>query len=172
MAIALLPLETPRLRLRPLVAEDAERLHAVYAAPRVEEWIGPHELDEVRAEIAGHAETLRRLGYAMGAVEERASGAFLGDCGLQPFEHTGPEVELGYDLDPACWGQGYATEAARACLDAAFARLGLERVIAVVLPDNRASRCVLEKAGLELEGERRAYGADMLLYAAERARRA
>jgi RimJ/RimL family protein N-acetyltransferase len=163
------PLVTDRLTLRPLRAEDAPALHAVYADPRVAHWIGPHTLADVEDEIAEHVKTYTSLGYGFLAVEDRATGTLIGDCGLQPFEHHGPEPELGYDLAPPAWGRGLATEAARAVMAHAFGPLGLDRVVAVVKPDHVASQRVLEKAGLARAGERRAYGdTPMLLYAAER----
>jgi RimJ/RimL family protein N-acetyltransferase len=86
---------------------------------------------------------------------------------LQPLEHHGPEIELGYDLHPDAWGRGLATEGARAVMQHAFGPLGLERVVAVVKPDNIASQRVLEKAGLKRSGTRDAYGEPMLLYEAQ-----
>src|SRR6185437_5321908 len=90
----------------------------------------------------------------------------LGDCGLQPLEHHGPEVELGYDLHPSAWGRGLATEAARAVMRIAFGELGLDRVVAVVKPDHVASQRVLVKAGLQPAWTREAYDEPMLLYEA------
>jgi RimJ/RimL family protein N-acetyltransferase len=162
-----LPLETARLRLRPLRPDDAPALHAIYADPRVATWIGAHTLADVEAEIAKHVATQAARGWSFFAVEDRATGRLLGDCGLQPFEQRGPEAELGYDLHPDAWGRGIATEAARAVMAQAFGAWALDRVIAVVKPEHRASQRVLEKAGLRHVGERAAYGEPrMLLYAA------
>jgi ribosomal-protein-alanine N-acetyltransferase len=167
--VSALTLTTERLTLRPLRLEDAPALHAVYAEAQVAHWIGVHTLADVEAEIAQHVNTYASLGYGFLGVEHRASGALIGDCGLQPFEHRGPEPELGYDFAPAAWGRGLATEAARAVMAHAFGALALDRVIAVVKPDNVASQRVLEKAGLARAGARRAYGdTPMVLYAATR----
>ena len=119
-------------------------------------------------EIEYQVEYQRSRGFSLWAVEERGTGSLLGDCGLQPLEHLGPEIEVGYDLHPRAWGRGLATEAARAVMGYAFGALGLERVVAVVKPDNLASQRVLEKAGLRPIGTRFAYGESMLLYEAER----
>ncbi len=157
---------TPRLRLRPLRPGDLDALHAIYADPRVEPWIGRHTREdterELRAAIAGP--------LGLYAVEDRATGAFLGDGGLQPLELAGPDVELGYDLHPDAWGRGLATELAAAWVAHALGPLALPRVVAVVKPGHVASRRVLEKAGLTLRGPRRAYGDDLLLYARDAAR--
>ena len=136
--------------------------------PLVARWIGPHARSDVVREIEQQVEHQASLGYSLWAVEERASGRFIGDCGLQPLEHHGPEIELGYDLHPDAWGRGLATEGARAVMQQAFGPLDLERVVAVVKPDHVASQRVLEKAGLRRSGTRDAYGEPMLLYEAQR----
>jgi [ribosomal protein S5]-alanine N-acetyltransferase len=160
-------IETERLRLRPLRPDDFEALHAIYSDPRVSAWIGEHAPEDTRAELEFYVRHQAEHGWAFWAVEERATGRFLGDCGLQPLERRpGGEVELGYDLHPDAWGRGIATEAARATLDHARDALGLRRVIAVVKPDHLASRRVLERSGLVLVGEREAYGIPMLEYEA------
>ena len=157
-------LTTDRLRLRPLRPADADALYEVYSHPFVEPWIGPHTAERVVEEIAWQAAAQAERGYSVWAVEDRRDGRFVGDCGLQPLEHKGPEVELGYDLHPDVWGQGLATEAAQAVVEAALGPLGLKRLVAVVKPANAASRRVLTKAGLRERGRRGAYGELMVLY--------
>jgi RimJ/RimL family protein N-acetyltransferase len=159
---------TARLLLRPLRDEDLDALAEVYRHPLVMRWIGSHTREDVGREIALQREHQMSLGWSFWAVEDRSTARMIGDCGLQPLEHHGPEVELGYDLHPDTWGRGLATEAARAVMDQAFGRLGIDRVMAVVKPDNVASRRVLEKAGLHRAGTRLAYGEPMLLYEAGR----
>lgn len=166
MPAGLLPLLTPRLRLRALTADDLDALTAVYTHPLVARWIGPHTRADVADEIALHVAGQAERGWSFWAVEDRESGRLLGDCGLQPLEHRGPEPELGYELHPDAWGRGVATEAARAVMAAAFGPLGLDRVVAVVKPEHRASQRVLEKAGLRRAGTREAYGEPMLIYEA------
>ncbi|MGN6167848.1 MAG: GNAT family N-acetyltransferase [Solirubrobacteraceae bacterium] len=166
--MAPLPLMTARLRLRPLRPGDLDALSAVYLHPLVMRWIGPHTREDVRWEIEQQSEHQRSFGWSFWAVEERETGNLIGDCGLQPLEHRGPEVELGYDLHPAVWGRGFATEAARAVMRLAFTCFEIEQVVAVVKPDHLASRRVLEKAGLRSSGSREAYGESMVLYEAQR----
>jgi [ribosomal protein S5]-alanine N-acetyltransferase len=161
-----LPLLTPRLRLRALEAADLEDLTAVYTHPAVLRWIGPQSRETAAKDLHRQIAHQAELGYSFWAVEDRATGAFLGECGLQPLEGRGPEVELGYDFHPGAWGRGLGSEAARAVVDAAFGPLGLTHVIAVVREDHAASRRVLAKAGLAHTGERVAYGIPMLVYEA------
>ena len=157
---------TDRLRLRPLREADLESMYEVYSDPRVERWIGRHTREDVRVELSFHINHQAVHGWSLWAVELLATGRFIGDCGLQPLALAGPEVELGYDLHPEHWGRGLAGEAARAVIRHAFGPLGMDRVVAVVKPDHRRSRRVLERAGLTLVGERVAYGERMLLYEA------
>lgn len=162
------PIVTARLGLRPLRREDLDALAEVYLHPLVMRWIGAHTRQDVEREIALQLEHQALLGWSFWAVEDRESGRVIGDCGLQPLEHRGPEAELGYDFHPDAWGRGLATEAARAVMGRALGTLGVDRVVAVVKPDHVASQRVLEKAGLRRAGTRLAYGEPMLLYQARR----
>jgi [ribosomal protein S5]-alanine N-acetyltransferase len=91
-----------------------------------------------------------RDGFGMWIVEVRATGSVIGHAGLQRLHGT-DDVELGYYLGRAAWGQGYATEAGRAGLAYGFETCGLRRIAAVVRPENHASRHVLEKLGFRHE---------------------
>lgn len=165
------PIVTARLRLRPLGRGDVDALSSVYLHPLVMRWIGHHTREDVVREIEQQIKHQTSLGWSFWGVEERATGSLIGDCGLQPLEHRGPEVELGYDFHPRVWGRGVATEAVGAVMREAFGPLGIERVVAVVKPDHIASQRVLEKAGLHLSGTRDAYGESLLLYDAHREQR-
>ncbi|MEV6418367.1 GNAT family N-acetyltransferase [Streptomyces sp. NPDC051662] len=140
-------LETPRLRLRPLTEDDLDRVVALDNDPGVRRFIDggrPVSPDTVRAETLP-----RLLGRGFWAAEESATGTWLGWFCLEPESEQGWRVvELGYRLRRAAWGRGYATEGARALVRAAFTDLGTERVTAQTMTVNKASRRVLEKAGL------------------------
>ncbi|GII64980.1 GNAT family acetyltransferase [Sphaerisporangium krabiense] len=146
-------LVTERLRLRPFTEADAGHVHALDDDPAVMRFINggrPCSWDTVRRE------TLPRLmrpyawppGRAYWAAEERDAGRFAGWFELRPLD-TGPDVaELGYRLPTRVWGQGYATEGARALIREAFTELGLRRVMAQTMAVNTGSRRVMEKSGL------------------------
>ena len=98
----------------------------------------------------------RSKGRAFGAVELRANQRMIGHLYFQPVEPAELRTyELGYIFNPACQRQGYATEAARAFVDHAFAELGVHRVVANCNPANVASWRVLEKIGFVREGHLR-----------------
>ena len=160
------PLVTERLLVRPMEPSDEDALHEVWSHPDVlaslghaGPWPRAASSDRLRTKMA-HQE---RHGFAVWAVVERDSGRLVGETGLQLLE-GGPDVEVGWRVHPDLQGRGYATEAAGAAIAAGFARLGLERIVAVVEPGNAASRRVTEKLGMTPVGPARHYGRDMVLY--------
>ena len=144
---------------------------AVHGDPEVMRFSlsGACDADQSRARLRSMIEHQARLGFSRWGVCERASGALVGDCGVQLLE-GGPDVELGFHLRRSVWGRGYATEAARACLEASFSGLGLDEVIAIVAPGNAASVRVLEKIGMQPAGTRDALGRTWDLFTAVRYR--
>ncbi len=159
-------MSTARLLLRPFTLADAPAAHAIYSDPEVMRYVGNGPVTSLAAtermlrDYVAHQE---RRGFSFWAVVERSSGALIGDAGL--YSEREDEVELGYTLARSAWGHGYATEAARAWLDAAFAVHGLARVVALAEPANPASGRVLEKVGMERTGSRIAYGREHDVYA-------
>jgi RimJ/RimL family protein N-acetyltransferase len=111
------------------------------------------------------AQTAR--GYAYYAVELQADGSVVGDAGYGLFEPTG-DVEIGYTFARRAWGQGYATEAAAACLAAGLAGLDVPRLIAVADVENVASHRVAERIGMRRDGEIEAHGRPHLLFVGDR----
>jgi RimJ/RimL family protein N-acetyltransferase len=144
-------LETPRLRLRALREEDAEPLADIFADPTVVEYSGGRSpsLEEVREGIRRHIAGYEDRGYGLLAAELRETGELVGRIGFLGTEvDPSADAELHYHLAPEAWGSGLATEAARAVLDWAFETGRLGRVVAVIHPENHASRRVAEKCGL------------------------
>lgn len=134
-------LDTPRLRLRAFSEADFPAYRALVADPDVMRFLGDGrplgEIDAWRqlATIVGHW-ALR--GFGLWAVEERATGRFVGRVGLQ--EPGGwPGFEVAYTIAPALWGRGYAREAAGAALRHAQQVLGRTDIISIIRPDNLAS---------------------------------
>jgi ribosomal-protein-alanine N-acetyltransferase len=95
---------------------------------------------------------------------EPDTSQMIGFCGLQPLANT-PDIEIGWWLAPSHWGCGLATEAARAFLRDGFERVGLQRIVAVAHPDNRASRRVMEKLGMQYQRDAQHKGIGVVLYA-------
>jgi [ribosomal protein S5]-alanine N-acetyltransferase len=167
-----LPIESERLLLRAFRPDaDLDDMMPVYADAEVMRYIPGGVLPDaaaVHAELAKHAADQERQGYSFLAVVERASGRVVGDAGFGIFEPTG-DLELGYTFARSVWGRGYATEAAGVCLEAAWAGLDAERIVAVIDERNPASVHVVEKLGMRLERRMQAYGLPHLIYVAWRA---
>jgi RimJ/RimL family protein N-acetyltransferase len=141
-------LETDRLLLRPLVEEDLDAYAAMMADPDVVEFLGTAPLgrDDAWRSIAlflGHG-VLR--GWTNNAVIEKSTGRCVGRCGLWQPEGW-PGLEVGWTLAREVWGRGYATEAASAWRDWAFANLDAEELVSVVHRDNARSVRVAERIG-------------------------
>jgi ribosomal-protein-alanine N-acetyltransferase len=157
-------LETERLILRRWTAEDAGALFEMCRDAEVMRYIGDGRawagVERAREWLARNLAAYAEHGYGGHAVVEKASGRLVGSCGLAPPSESMPEVELGYLFSRDCWGKGYATEAAGACLRYAFEELRLPKVVARVTPEHAPSRRVLEKIGFEFEGLRRFEGAE------------
>ena len=146
-----LPIETERLILRPFEPErDADQMLEVYGDPAVMRFIPESTyrgLDAVRATLERYACEQDSRGFSFRAVVERDGARVIGDAGFGVFEQTG-DIELGYTIRRDRWGRGYATEAARACLEAGLAHLDVPRVIAVVDAENLRSVRVAERIGM------------------------
>src|SRR4051794_25807369 len=87
------------------------------------------------------------------SIVHRSSGAVVGNCGYKAPPGPDAVVEIAYGVDPDHRGRGYATEAARALSDFAFASGSVRRVCAHTMPENNASSRVLTKCGFTLLGE-------------------
>lgn len=175
-------LETERLVLRPLTMGDLDVVAGFYADPEVMRFIGMGsggtlDLEATRTSLERMIETFEAHGFGQLAVERKVDGAVIGRCGLLVWdteswkptklaEAKGPtEIEVGYLLGREYWGQGFATEAALAVRDYALGELGLERLIALIYPENKRSIAVAGKLGMEHEQDVELRFASVQLYA-------
>jgi RimJ/RimL family protein N-acetyltransferase len=148
-----LVIETPRLRLRPFRESDLDALARLNADPEVMRYLGAGKtLDRAESwrQIALFMGHMELRGYSALAIEERATGEFLGRSGPW-FPEGWPMLEVGWVVDPRCQNQGIATEAGRASLAWCLANLGVDRVCSIIHPGNAASRRVAEKLGAKIE---------------------
>ena len=148
--------ETARLRVRRLEHGDVDAMHAVYSDADAMRWVGDGQpLSRAQAEewLVVTQRNVALRGYGMSVIVERASGLVVGFCGLV---HPGGqrEAEIKYALHRACWGKGFASEAAAGLLAYGARVHGLAQVIATVAPANTASQRVLRKAGMAEAGLR------------------
>ena len=167
-------LDTPRLVIRSFVPSDAAGMLAVFGEGEVRKFLPPFPdpptLESMSKSVARRMAMEAEHGHGLWAVERRDTGELIGDCGLMLVEGTGPEVELAYHYKPSAWNHGFGTEAAIACLGQAFGRIGLDRVIAICVPENVGSWRVMEKAGMRYETTADYYGLiGLKKYVADRA---
>jgi RimJ/RimL family protein N-acetyltransferase len=150
-------LETPRLSLRQFTEDDVDNLTDLDSDPEVMRYLTggtpiprPEIQDLVIPSILGAYERLDRLGTW--AAESSTTGEFLGWFHFRPaFGSTDlTNIELGYRLHRSTWNQGLASEGSRALISWGFTDLGVERVFALTMTVNTASRRVMEKCGLTL----------------------
>jgi RimJ/RimL family protein N-acetyltransferase len=164
-----LPPATARLAFRQMTTGDLDDMAALLGDPRVMRY---YPRPKTRAEALAWIEWNQRLyrdeGFGLWLLTLRATGEFIGDCGLTPQEVDGTvDIEVGYRVRADRQGQGYATEAAAACRDHARDVLGVKRLIAIVHPDNTPSQRVAEKIGLSREKDTTARaGGPIRVYAA------
>ncbi|MCD6014220.1 MAG: acetyltransferase, ribosomal protein N-acetylase [Solirubrobacterales bacterium] len=112
---------------------------------------------------------LARRGFTWWPWRERSSDELVGLVGLNAAEVEGkPAVEVGWSIVPTRWGEGLATEAARASLDWGFERCALDEVVSFTMVDNERSRRVMEKLGLEYVRDFDHLGLPHVLYRARR----
>ena len=148
------PLATERLRLRPHNADDAEWLHELYSRPDVARYL----LDEPWTAEVTHDKLTERLAKtdidgetgALALVIEH-DGVPIGDVALWLTDHEHRQGEIGWVLDPAHGGQGFASEAVRAVLALGFDHYRLHRITAQMDARNSASAALARRVGLRLE---------------------
>ena len=143
--------QTERLLIRSLAAEDAAALAAIWSNADVTRFMGgPRDYEQTYRDLLSEAaEGTADPGDSLYPVIERAGGRIVGDCGFLKKDVEGEaETELIYVFAKAAWGKGYASEAARALCTFAAERLQLPRLIALIDPENRASARVAENVGM------------------------
>lgn len=141
-------IETDRLIIRPFTLKDVEPAHQMNLDEDVSRYTGD-------GGVVSKEETERRIiedvfgdyekyGFGRLAVELKQEETFIGFAGLKYLEDM-DEVDLGYRFMKKYWGKGIATESAKACIDFGFDQLNINKIIAMIIPENKGSLRVLEK---------------------------
>lgn len=153
-------LETSRLLLRPLDYCDGPALFAYMSDPEVMRYFGmepfthPGQAEEFLQSLGRVIQEGRALRWA---ITRKPDGKLLGTIGFHNWHKGYARAEIGYELAREHWGNGYASEAVAVTVAHGFEVLNLNRIQAVVVPQNPASRRVLEKMGFTVEGLLREY---------------
>jgi RimJ/RimL family protein N-acetyltransferase len=148
-------LETDRLSLRQLSADDAEFILDLVNQPSFVKNIGDKgvrtKADAVAYIQNGPVASYKRFGFGLNLVELKGSEIPIGICGLLKRDSL-PDVDIGFAFLPAFWSRGYAVESAAAVMDHGRDVLGIGRIVAITAPGNQGSIKVLEKIGFKFEG--------------------
>jgi RimJ/RimL family protein N-acetyltransferase len=154
---------TDRLYLRECVTDDWRTMLRYQSDPRYLRYY-PWEqrnTEDVQALVLrflAWQQEEPRTKYQLAIVlqtDERVSGPLIGTCGLRKPYIEATEAEIGCELDPDYWGQGYAAEALRAMLRFGFGDLHLHRIWASCIAENRAALHLVERLGMRQEGRLR-----------------
>ena len=157
--------------MRPLSVSDLDVLSEIWADTEVTRFlpsrglpISKAKVEKSLASFVHHWETRK---YGIWAIVENVSSSMIGYCGLRYLDEL-DKVEVVYGLAKAYWGKGIATEAAKASISYGLEVVNLNKIIAMVLPENKASQRVIKKAGLNYEKQLHIFGLDALYYSLSR----
>ena len=149
-------IETERLLIRPFTIHDIESAYEMNLDQEVSKYTGDGgvvsktEMERrIKEDVIGDYE---KYGFGRLAVVLKEENKFIGFAGLKYLDDL-KEVDLGYRFMSKYWGKGFATESAKACIELGFKTLDLNKLIAMVLPENLASIRVLEKLKFSYERE-------------------
>jgi ribosomal-protein-alanine N-acetyltransferase len=145
-------LETERLLFREMTPDDAAHAYELNNDPEVLRYTGDEPFDSIKeaSDFLSNYAHYRQYGYGRWAVVRKSDHAWIGWCGLKchPEEN---EFDIGFRLLRKYWNQGYATEAAAACIKIGFDQYNMHSIIGRAMPENEASIRVLEKLGMAFE---------------------
>lgn len=164
-------IDTARLRLREFRESDADDLFRLNTDPEVMRYTGDIPFADVAAarDFLRNYDEYAREGFGRWAVTNRETGEFMGFCGLRRSHVTG-EVDLAFRLFQQFWSAGYATEAARASLEAGFERFGLDDIVGRAMRENLPSITILQKLGMKYRDMVEDRGEFWLVYGVTRGR--
>jgi len=143
-------IETKRLLLRAITFEDKEQLFELHTDPDVQQWTGEpvvESMQEIEQAIAIRHNDYTQYGFGRLATIHKQTNEFIGWAGLTYLPEF-DKVDLGYRFKKKYWGMGFATEASKAIIDHGFNVLNLDLIIAIALPENKASIKVMQKVGM------------------------
>ena len=147
-------LETDRLILRSITPDDIEFVFQHFSNTEVNRFI----LDDEPVQTMEQAQEIidfyvpPRKSYNRWVIKLKASETPIGTCGFHKWDQRNRHAEIGYDLSPAYWHKGYMTEALHPAIQHGFEKMDLNRIEAIVYPENTASLRLLERLGFQEEG--------------------
>ena len=165
--LAISMIETERLYFRKFELDDLPVLIEQRSDPDMNRYLGGARLQNPEAlakRIRFYMSCYDSHGFGMCPMFWKETGEMIGAAGLQPLEDTG-EIEVGYSVIKPLWGGGIGTEAAKGWMQFGFSNFGLDRIVAVALVENTASRRIMEKLGMQFEKTEVHYDEECAFYA-------
>lgn len=158
-------ISTQRLNLRNLTPADAESFYLLNADPEVIRYTGDNAFTDIEAarEFLEGYDHYEKYGFGRWAVIRKEDNEFLGWCGLK-YTHETDEYDIGFRFFRKYWNKGYATEAAKACLDHGLHDLKIKTIIGRAMKANTASTKVLEKIGMTYSEPMDFHGGEGVIY--------
>ena len=160
-------LETERLVFRKFTLDDLDKLVELRSDAAVIKYLGGKRLqnpEAIEKRLQAYINAYEKYGYGVCATIWKETGAMIGWSGLMPLEELG-ETEVGYGMIKEFWRMGIGYESAQAWLNYGFETAGLERIVALSIPENTNSWRIMEKCGMKYEKNVVHFGSDCLLYA-------
>ena len=156
--------------MQPIQRSNLSVLADIWSDPEVTRFLPsqgkPVSRQNTEKAIASFVDHWQSNQYGVWEILDNASGLMIGYCGLRYLEEI-DDTEVLYGLAKDYWGRGIATQAVRAAIAYGFEQAALSRIVALSFPENKASRRVMEKAGLRYEGRISVFGLDAVCYAVE-----
>ena len=153
-------LQTKRLLLRPLTMDDLEFVFQHFGHPLVYQYM----LDEDPVTDVSQAQEIIQFyldaedkPYNRWGIAQQSNGQLIGTCGFHKWNKRSFRAEIGYDLHPDFWGQGYMTEVLHTVIPHGFEQMELHRIEALIYVENNRSTQLLKKLGFKEEGVLRDY---------------
>lgn len=146
-------METERLIIREKTLADKEELFKLHSDLEVQKYTGEsivESIEVIEEAIKRRVKDYKTYGYGRWVLEDKKSKRFIGWAGLLYLPEF-DKIDIGYRLNQEFWGKGYATEASKAILEYGFNTLKLDLIIAIALPENKASIRIMQKIGMEFD---------------------
>ena len=160
-------IETERLIFRQFTDKDLPKLIEQRSDPDVNRYLGGparQNAEALATRMKFYMDCYDKFGFGSCAMLWKETGEMIGTAGIQPLEDTG-EIEVGYSIIKPYWGLGLGTEAANGWMTYGFNTAGLERIVAIAVEENTASRRIMEKLGMKYEKTEVHYGEPCAFYA-------
>ena len=147
-------LETERLYFREMTSADAESLYQLNLDPEVIKFTGDAAFTSIgqAADFLDNYDHYKKYGYGRWAVIDKSTNEYLGWCGLK-YSEDKKEYDIGFRFFKKYWNKGYATEAARACVELGFTKFNIQEIVGRAMEENKASVKVLKNIGLSYRND-------------------